>query len=120
MKKKLQIYIEETNRLMESNSPDTDWDSVLEDHLNQIRFFQHERLAHLIVTVAFGLFLVIITGFLLSSDDFYTFTGIFLVFLILTITILFYIFHYFFLENSVHKLYDQYGEIRKRSKQHMS
>lgn len=118
MKKKLLIYIEKTNRILESDNPDADWDSILEDHLNQIRFFQHERLVHLIVTLAFGLFLVLITNFLLSADDFYTFTGLLAIFLIMLITTLFYIFHYFFLENKVHKLYDLYEEIRNRSDRH--
>lgn len=114
MKRKLLIYIDRIDLLLASESRDTDWNSVLEDHLNQIRFFQHERLVHLLVTISFGIFLLLVANLLFSTDEFYAFTGILAIFVILVITTLFYIFHYFFLENHVHKLYDQYDEIRKR------
>ena len=116
MKKRLMDYKEKTDRLLKAEAPDTDWDKALSEHLIQIGFFQHERLVHLIVTVTFGLFLIIITALLLTVHDRDTFVGILALFAIIAVTLVFYIFHYYALENGVQKLYDQYDELlRKRS-----
>lgn len=116
MKKKLLNYTNRIDRLLKSESQDTDWNAIREDHLIQIGFFQHERLVHLIVTVSFGLFLALIANLLFAADDFYTFLGVLILFLLIAVTLVFYIFHYFSLENNVQKLYDQYDEIlRKKS-----
>ena len=32
-----------------------EWKTILQEHLTQIAFFQHERLVHLIVTVTFAI-----------------------------------------------------------------
>ena len=116
MKKRLLNYLDKIKLLIKNDNPDTDWNKVLSEHLNQISFFQHERLIHLIVTVAFGLFLIIIANLLLTTSEFYIFIGILILFIIIAVTLIFYILHYFSLENNVQKLYDQYDEIiRKRS-----
>lgn len=114
MKKRLSDYIEKIDLRLQSDMPDTDWDKVLDEHLVQIGFFQHERLAHLIVTVSFGVFLVLIAGLLFAVDDFHTFGGVLVLFLIIAVTLVFYVMHYFFLENNVQKLYDQYDELLKK------
>ncbi|MDR2710043.1 MAG: hypothetical protein LBB65_01700 [Burkholderiales bacterium] len=70
-------------------------------HEQQTAAFQHERLIHLLVTFFFGgLLLCSFTGtLLLPSWPFFALD------LLLAITLLFYIKHYFFLENNVQKLY---------------
>lgn len=118
MKKKLLDYKDSVEQALALDAQDTDWGLLLEDHLNHIRFFQHERLVHLIVTVSFGMFLVLITGYMLSVDEKYTFWSLFFLFLIISVTTICYVLHYFFLENNVQKLYDQYDELRKRSAHH--
>lgn len=76
-----------------------EWECILEEHLVQIGFFQHERLIHLIVTVTFAvitvlsLFAPLLTGIM----TLYGFTMLLLVLLVP------YIFHYYTLENETQK-----------------
>ncbi len=77
-------------------------------HLEQIRFLQHERLAHLLVML-FVMF-CFITFFALSLlFQTVLMFGLLLLCLILTV---FYVFHYFKLENTVIKWYFIYNENR--------
>ena len=70
-------------------------------HLHQVRFLQHERLVHLIVLlfVMFSFLLFLVLFLFLHSIHF---LALFLVCLLLTI---FYVFHYFKLENTVIRWY---------------
>lgn len=77
--------------------------------LKRIEFYQHERLIHLIVTMSFAVF------FLLSLTMYFSVKqiGILLLdvlFLVMTIA---YIKHYYFLENSVQKMYKFYYKVEK-------
>lgn len=80
-------------------------------HVDRLRDFQHERLVHLIVTLFFAaLLLLSITGlFWVGSAGFEPvalLTGLFgLGAGILFITLLFYVRHYYRLENGVQRLY---------------
>ncbi len=101
MRKKILDYMKE---LEESDSID------IKDLLVNIKFFQHERLIHLIVTVFVGLGTILFFGIGLLTDNLF-----FLILALITLILFaFYIFHYYFLENSVQKLYDYYWE-NKRS-----
>lgn len=87
-----------------------EWSEILEKHLTQIGFFQHERLIHLIVTVTFALMTLIsmIASVAICMPLLLVLSLLFLVLLVP------YIFHYYTLENEVQKMYAQYDEIRKR------
>ncbi len=75
--------------------------------LEWIRFFQHERLIHLIVTVLFAILtLGSFATFLLTQ--FLPIIVLFILFLLLLVP---YIFHYYRLENGVQKLYGLYEEL---------
>lgn len=83
---------------------------VLAEFEIKIEYFQHERLIHLMVTLSFALFLLLSIGaiFLLPSEFIIAsllLTGIFFG---LTIG---YVMHYYFLENSVQKMYHMRDEI---------
>lgn len=80
----------------------------LEEHLIKINFFQHERLIHLLVTLFYGLFTIIFILLTLYHPLFFIITIIVLIFLI------FYVIHYFFLENSVQYLYKQYDLMKEK------
>lgn len=82
-------------------------EEIINNHLKQIEFYQHERLLHLIVTVFVGTMsiLFLLTGLLLES------LPILLLFLLTFILFVPYIFHYYVLENGVQKMYDQYWNI---------
>ena len=83
---------------------------VLAEFEIKISYFQHERLIHLMVTLSFALFL------LLSIGSIFLFPSEFLISAILLTCIFFgltigYDFHYYFLENSVQKMYHMRDEI---------
>ena len=88
-----------------------DWSSIKEYHKNQIEFMQHERLVHLIVTIAFAF--VMLASYavtLLSSIEI-----LILADLILTVLEVSYIIHYYRLENGVQRWYKLYNEIYKKA-----
>lgn len=75
-------------------------------HLKQIGFLQHERLVHLIVML-FVIFVVLFFFVLFILLKNILFLVLFAILLILT---LFYVFHYFKLENTVMEWYFIYNE----------
>lgn len=81
----------------------------MQEHLTQIRFFQHERLIHLIVTVTFALLTMIaLTSYFIAG-----YLPLLLLVAFFTILLLPYIGHYYTLENEVQKMYGQYDVILK-------
>lgn len=61
MKKRITEYRKRVDRLLADEEEKTyeEWECILEEHLVQIGFFQHERLIHLIVTVTFAVITVL-------------------------------------------------------------
>ena len=106
MRKRILNYRKRIDTLLEKNAPDTDWEDVLSEHLVQIGFFQHERLVHLMVTMA-----VVIAGLVLASPVLLALTLLFLLLLIP------YIMHYYLLENETQKMYIQYDKILEHVRQ---
>ena len=108
MKKYLYDYISEVDNLIKKSKKITD--KEIQNHLNKISFFQHERLVHLIVTVFYTVVFLIFTAL----------SFVHLIFLIamfiLLIFVVCYIIHYFHLENGVQYLYKQYDELINKSK----
>jgi hypothetical protein len=83
---------------------------VLAEFELKITYFQHERLIHLMVTLSFALFL------LLSIGAIFIFPSEFIISAVLLTAIFFgltvgYVFHYYFLENSVQKMYHMRDEM---------
>ena len=103
MREYLGDYIKEIDKkIEEKNITEKD----IENHLIKIEFFQHERLIHLLVTLAYGIFLFL---------SVLIFTQIWLFIIIIYIALiflLFYVRHYFFLENNVQYLYKQYDKMK--------
>ena len=112
MRKRLVGYRKRTDTLLESDGVGVDWRAVLDEHLVQISFFQHERLIHLLVTLAFALMELgsAIVALLVPQLIAGVLTLLFLVLLVP------YIVHYYFLENETQKLYAQYDRIIERVK----
>ena len=105
MKKRIINYVQETDKLLESNQKLTKED--LENHLRQIGFFQHERLIHLIVTVFTGIIAVLCLLFGLLTQN----LSLLLLFILLLCLFVPYILHYYLLENNVQKMYEQYDKL---------
>ena len=61
-----------------------EWKTILQEHLTQIAFFQHERLVHLIVTVTFAILTMmsIIASIMISNPMLLVLTLLFLVLLV--------------------------------------
>ena len=108
MRKYLENYIIEVESKLNGKITKND----LENHLNKISFFSHERLIHLIVTMFFALFSIIFIYITINNC-----LVLYLVIsLILLTTLVFYIIHYYYLENGVQHLYKIYDKMIKKIK----
>lgn len=103
----VQKYIDEEM----NNAPEEKTRKVLTEFETKISYFQHERLIHLLVTLFFALFLLfeIYCLFVLPAE--FLISGILLVLIFFGLTIG-YVAHYYFLENSVQKMYHMRDDIR--------
>lgn len=77
--------------------------------LKRISIYQHERLIHLLVTLAFGVFFLLALFMFLMVEG----AGLLVLAVLFLILLIPYIKHYYFLENSVQKLYTYYYRIEK-------
>ena len=78
----------------------------IDDFLFKMKLFQKERVIHLVITLSYVFFTIL---FLLLTK--YIFM-MFIIFFILLIFDGFYVYHYFFLENSVQYMYKQYDKMK--------
>lgn len=103
----VQKYIDEEMK----NAPAEKTKEVLSEFETKISYFQHERLIHLLVTLAFATWLLfeIYCLFILPTE--FLIAGILLVLIFFGLTIG-YVMHYYFLENRVQKMYHMRDEIR--------
>jgi len=108
MKKQIQKYFDEINEIINTKST-KNLEQVIQNHLVKIEIFQHERLIHLLVTLTFAILTMLSFIFLFINPTIPTaiLTGLFFVLLVP------YIFHYYFLENSVQEMYKQYDKLIK-------
>ncbi|NLL63352.1 MAG: hypothetical protein GX241_03785 [Ruminococcaceae bacterium] len=107
MKKRLLTYRKKIDVLLSKGN--CNWETLIEEHLIQISFFQHERLIHLIVTALFAILEIISVIIMLISPS--KTTG--LLCIAIAILLIPYIMHYYTLENEVQKLYVQYDKMRE-------
>ena len=101
MKQKLNDYIKELEEKIEKKKINK---GLSEEVLTKIKFFQHERLVHLIVTAFVGISAILfLLGFLILEQ-----ISLLLLFTLTFLLFVPYIFHYYTLENGTQKLYDLY------------
>ncbi len=86
------------------------WEEIINEHLVQIGFFQHERLIHLIVTVLFALMEIISIVATVATG----YIGLIALDILLLVLLIPYVRHYYILENEVQKMYFQYDELRNK------
>lgn len=91
-------------------NPNCDFKQLLDYHNEKIRFFQHERLIHLIVTVLFAL-ATVMTFIAVAVWQTVILIPLAILFLVLLIP---YIKHYYFLENTTQQLYKDYDLIYQK------
>ena len=109
MKKRIISYRLKVDSILSNpgSIPPERWTEILQEHLVQIGFFQHERLIHLIVTVTFAILTIMsfVASLVVGMPALLALTLLFVVLLIP------YIMHYYTLENEVQKMYVQYDRI---------
>ena len=86
------------------------YEEVKKEHLDKISFYQHERLIHLIGTISYRIFLIAMIALSYFNNLFVIILFILLVFLI------FYVRHYFYLENHVQYMYKQYDMLLEKER----
>ncbi len=102
MRKRYTAYLSYLRNLSQP-APDPELASRI---LVQIQFAQNERLIHLLVTLFFGLFEAIAFCVLVLTSNLGA--GVFA--LLLLVLLVPYIFHYYFLENTVQEMYRYYDK----------
>ncbi|MBQ9767017.1 MAG: hypothetical protein IJW37_02815 [Lachnospiraceae bacterium] len=108
MAKRIKAYRAYVEELLQKEG--LDWEQVRKEHMTQLGFFQHERLIHLLVTLAFALMEVILLTATIQSCN----PGLLLLTLAILILLIPYIRHYYLLENEVQAMYRQYDAILEK------
>lgn len=112
MEKRLKEYLLLIETFIKTQHSIDEYSDILSNLLIQISFFQHERLIHLLVTLAFA----IITIACMIASLFTQSLPLFILIALLLILLIPYIRHYYILENGVQRLYKYYDEICKSMK----
>lgn len=110
MRERLQDYLDYMASINFDELSKEEIEKIYKDFMIQGKFFQNERLIHLIVTVTVVIVGVVTTllNYILES----IIVGCFLIPLL--VLLFFYIRHYFFLERGVQKLYTYYDIMIKK------
>lgn len=112
MKIYMKEYINKIDEIINNNKKIDKIDELIEEHLIKIRFFMHERIVHFLVTMLFAIMFLI--TFLYSLNNFSI--GIMLLNILFFCLLVPYIFHYYYLENSVQYMYKQYDKLKEKKK----
>ena len=107
MKKYITEYVDYVDNYIKGSNNKKDINNFIGEHLIKISFFQHERFIHLCVTLAYTFIFLIFMALVALS---YIFAPIVL---ILAVFLIFYIKHYFYLENCVQYMYKQYDTLKE-------
>lgn len=109
MTKQIRAYLELLEQFFSVEHDNAELMKMRGELLQRIAFYSHERLVHLIVTMSFGVFflLALLMYFMTKNVGLLALTALFLLLLIP------YIKHYYFLENSVQKMYLYYFKVER-------
>ena len=107
MKNRILSYRNRIDNLLAHPEQISDLNAVIEEHLLQISFFQHERLVHLIVTVTVAILTLMSAGIFIVTSYF----PVIILFTLFMVLLVPYIMHYYTLDNEVQKMYAQYDRM---------
>lgn len=110
MAERIKQYLQYIDALLEKSSEEIDVEAECKKHLVQIAFFAHERLIHLIVTVLFAILTMAVFLYVMSNPS----LPLFILLLLLMVLLIPYIKHYYLLENSVQRMYEQYDKLLEK------
>ena len=94
---------------LDANGNQPDWAALREFHKTQIEFLQHERLVHLLVTLAISLFFLISVFFSISLAR----IELFLLDALFFVLLVPYLIHYYQLENGIQRLYLLFNRLNR-------
>lgn len=106
-------YMKKTAERLRACSSLRELEKLLAEHMDKIAFMQHERIVHFLVTMMFAIILTILICALLFTQN----LAVLLLVTIMIVLIAFYIKHYYFLENTVQKMYKVYDEMLAKKEQ---
>lgn len=111
MTKQITEYLEHLRLFLDAEHSREEYSQELERLHVRIGFFSHERIVHMFIMLAFAIFflLTLFMALIHGSIGIYVLAVLFLVLLVP------YIKHYYFLENSVQKMYLIYNKLEKLS-----
>lgn len=109
MTKEIRAYMALLEQFFSAEHSEEDLLKMRSELLKRIEFYQHERLIHLIVTMSFAIFFLMSLTMYLATP----LVGLMLLSVLLLVMTAAYIKHYYFLENSVQKMYKFYYKIEK-------
>lgn len=107
MTKQIRAYLAVLERYFADTHNDEENEQMRAELLQRIKFYQHERLIHLIVTMSFGVFFMLSLILYLTHSG----AGLLLLTVLFLVMLAAYIKHYYFLENSVQNMYLYYYRI---------
>lgn len=110
MKKRVLDYMKVIDDILTDEKGDYDYEEIRKEHLVQLQFFMHERHMHLLVMLTFALFAFGTFGLMFMSFQ----PSLLLLMLAVFVLLVPYILHYFLLENSVQKMYEQYDALYQK------
>ncbi|SEL31510.1 hypothetical protein SAMN02910353_02345 [Ruminococcus sp. YRD2003] len=100
----LTAYMKSAEERLGKCSSLSEWQKLFDEHKDKIAFMQHERIVHFLVTMMFALILTILVCTMLFTQN----LAVLVLVAIMIVLIAFYIKHYYFLENTVQKMYKVY------------
>ncbi|MBQ8350152.1 MAG: hypothetical protein IJY19_11040 [Ruminococcus sp.] len=103
----LKEYMKTVQQKLERCRNSEELEEIFLEHKDKIAFMQHERIVHFLVTMMFAIVLAVFMTAMLLTEN------LMMLILVTIIIVLlgFYIKHYYFLENTVQKMYKVYDEI---------
>jgi hypothetical protein len=114
MGKRLKNYLRYSEEKIQEEMTTQEKARVKRELLIQIKFFQHERLIHALVTLTFAILSVMTMFFLIMCSSRLTGIGYIFVcifFFLLLALLIPYVRHYFILERGVQRLYEYYDKL---------
>lgn len=105
-------YMKTVQKRLEECCSGEELEEIFAEHKDKIAFMQHERIVHFLVTMMFALVLAIFMGIVIFTEN----PAMLLLVTIILVLLGFYIKHYYFLENTVQKMYKVYDEILAKRK----
>lgn len=103
----LKNYMKYVQQRLDACGDREELEEILSEHKDKIAFMQHERIVHFLVTMMFALILSVFMGIVIFTDN----PAMLLLVTIILVLLGFYIKHYYFLENTVQKMYRVYDDI---------